>query len=100
MRKIMFIPLLCLGLTACTPEVIYRDPPKIPQLEEKIKEDCPPLNLLNDKSIGTLATEDLLAVSEYTKCQEKQRALVSIYETVRLAREKYEEEKLANAKKK
>ncbi|MBB5684278.1 hypothetical protein [Sphingobium boeckii] len=44
---------------------------------------CPPLNLLADNAIGTLAREDSAAAVQYVRCQAKHWGAVAAYEALR-----------------
>ncbi len=74
---------VALVLSACSSTTSKKPIPNIPVLPDDLKDKCPPLQQLKDKSIGTLAVGDLDAVTAYQKCQAKYNSLVLFYDKVR-----------------
>ena len=87
MRAFLILPLAF--LTACSHPSIEPEPqltmPVPPSLTAALAASCPPLSLLNDTTIGTLANEDLNAAYSYAECQLSKDKVTELYRRVREA---------------
>ena len=88
------IPILLLGLLpACsTRSTVHAAFPALPPLPAALSSSCPPLPLLPDPTLGTLAMADKDAATAYARCQAKHAGVVAAYDEARerLARAKSE----------
>jgi hypothetical protein len=84
MRKII-IGLTSLLLVSCKTIYVFPDaPPPLPPLSDSIKNACPGLEPLKDKSIKTLVETTISDAYEYAKCKAALKASVELNEiTVR-----------------
>lgn len=91
--------LLCLGslllLASCTQvRYVYRDPPALPELDPTLSTPCPKMELLKDKSIGTLSIDDNAVSGLYGKCRAQNIGLINVFNLIRDQREKFLKEKV------
>jgi len=84
MKKIL-ISLIPLFLVSCKTIYVFPDaPPPPPELSDKVKNACPRLDLLKDKSIKTLVETSKSDAYQYAKCKSALKASVEVNEiTVR-----------------
>ena len=85
--KLVFPILALASLTGCAGQSTPPEPlahvPVPPALTQSLASPCPPLSLLTDNSIGTLAIEDANAAVEYARCKHKASELVRVYNEIR-----------------
>lgn len=79
--------------SACETRIVYRDPPEIPELPPKIKDKCPGLDDVPNRSIAALSAADVSASYLYAKCQARGDGAVTMYEAARTARTEYMKKK-------
>lgn len=82
-RLIALIALLT--CTACGDKKLYVDPPALPELPKEVAETCPPLPLVSDRAIGTLALADVESSALYAACRARGDAAVQLYNDARNA---------------
>lgn len=90
--------LMMVLLTGCSASLTKPEPsagltaPVLPTLTDQQRASCPPLDLLEDKSRGELASKDAQAAFQYAACQRKHQNVVSMFDEVVAAVNRYVEE--------
>lgn len=90
MKKLISLIAMTL-LSGCVKHVyVFPDPPpKPPEASDKIRNSCPGLPPLKDKSIATLVETSKKDAYQYARCQAGQRSAIKIIDTINEQYTKY-----------
>ena len=84
--RLALLILISASLTGCfgrsTNHVVSagQTAPVLPTLTAQQRAPCPPLDLLKDKTIGTLVSEDTRAAFQYAGCQARHESVVGTFD--------------------